>query len=336
MKVKVLTDPVIVISGDGLTYDGTEKKPAVTVKDGDAVLDASEYTVSYENNINAGTATVIITDVAGGAYNVSGRGTFSIGKAAVTVTADDKTAALNGTKPALTYSVSGLLGSDKLTAEPTLTCNANMGVLGQYEITASGADAGSNYAITYVKGTLTVSEVDKTSLRELVYAMRSKTQEDNSDTSWKQFRQALATAEAALANPSASPEEVAAAEAGLSAAAAGLQKVKPVSAPVIELSQTVFTYDGTEKMPGVTVKDGDTVLDVSEYTVSYENNVSAGTATVTIADKPGGDYIVSGTAAFEIRKATVTVTADDKTARIGGTMPELTCTSRAFTARMHW
>ena len=41
---------------------------------------ASEYRVSYADNINAGTATVTITDVAGGNYNVSGSTKFTIDK----------------------------------------------------------------------------------------------------------------------------------------------------------------------------------------------------------------------------------------------------------------
>lgn len=42
-------------------YDGSEKKPEVTIKDGKAVLEIGKYfDVSYENNIDAGTATVLI------------------------------------------------------------------------------------------------------------------------------------------------------------------------------------------------------------------------------------------------------------------------------------
>lgn len=51
----------VVLSQDSFTYDGTAKEPTVTVElDGD-VIDAENYTLSYENNINAGTASVIIT-----------------------------------------------------------------------------------------------------------------------------------------------------------------------------------------------------------------------------------------------------------------------------------
>lgn len=75
---------------------------------------------------------------------------------------------------------------------------------------------------------------------------------------------------------------------------------KTVSAPTITLSQTSYFYDGTAKKPTVTVKDGETVIPASEYTVGYENNTKVGKATVTITDKDGGNYIVSGSTTFEI------------------------------------
>ena len=76
---KEVTDPAIEVADAG-TYDGTEKKPSVVVKDGEKVIPDSEYSVSYADNINAGTATVTITDVAGGNYIVNGSTTFTINK----------------------------------------------------------------------------------------------------------------------------------------------------------------------------------------------------------------------------------------------------------------
>ena len=38
-------------------------------------------------------------------------------------------------------------------------------------------------------------------------------------------------------------------------------------------------------------------------TVSYKNNIKAGTATVTITDKAGGNYTVNGSKTFTITKA---------------------------------
>lgn len=75
---------------------------------------------------------------------------------------------------------------------------------------------------------------------------------------------------------------------------------KEVTEPVIECSGEPFRYDGTAKIPRVTVKDGDTVIPSDEYEVRYENNINAGTARIIITDKEGGNYIVNGTAFFEI------------------------------------
>ncbi len=86
---KKVTGPTIEVADAG-TYDGTEKKPSVVVKDGANVILASEYSVSYADNINAGTATVTITDVAGGNYNVSGSTTFTINKGAYNGTVEKK------------------------------------------------------------------------------------------------------------------------------------------------------------------------------------------------------------------------------------------------------
>lgn len=86
---KKVTDPTIEVADAG-TYDGKAKTPSVTVKDGGTVISSNEYSVSYENNTNAGTATVKITDVAGGNYDVSGSKTFTINKGAYNGTVEKK------------------------------------------------------------------------------------------------------------------------------------------------------------------------------------------------------------------------------------------------------
>ena len=75
-----------------------------------------------------------------------------------------------------------------------------------------------------------------------------------------------------------------------------------VLTPTITLEGTPCTYDGTEKEPTVSsVKVGETIIDPSEYTVSYNNNINVGsTATVTITDNEGGDYYVAGDITFTI------------------------------------
>lgn len=95
---KELTDPTIEIAS-GSVYDGNAKTPNVTVKDGENTIDPSEYTVSYDNNVNAGenTATVTITDNANGNYTVSGSAKFSIAKADSACTAPTPITALTYT-----------------------------------------------------------------------------------------------------------------------------------------------------------------------------------------------------------------------------------------------
>ena len=99
---------------------------------------------------------------------------------------------------------------------------------------------------------------------------------------------------------------------------------KTVSSPTITLSQTSYTYDGTAKEPTVTVKDGETTISPEEYTVGYSNNTNVGTATVTITDKEGGNYNVSGSTTFaiveagELAKFVYSINPDEITCTITG------------------
>ena len=70
----------------------------------------------------------------------------------------------------------------------------------------------------------------------------------------------------------------------------------------VSLSSTNYTYDGRAKEPTVTVKDGGVVLTFgTDYTVSYTNNTSAGTATVKVIGT--GDYKGEQSVTFTINKA---------------------------------
>ena len=73
--------PDIGLSFDSAVYTGEAIQPEVTVKDGDMVVPTGEYTVKYINNVNAGAATVVVTDKNGGNYMVNGSTTFIINKA---------------------------------------------------------------------------------------------------------------------------------------------------------------------------------------------------------------------------------------------------------------
>lgn len=155
-----------VYNGQAASYTGT---PVATAS-GEAV-EVSAYTYTWQNAegnvlsaapVNAGSYKLVIA-VAADDPNYVGSATvsFTISKATVTVTVDDKEAYVGSDMPELTYTVSGLASGESLAVNPTLTCNADMDKPGEYAITASGAavPATGNYneTITYVPGTLTVS-----------------------------------------------------------------------------------------------------------------------------------------------------------------------------------
>lgn len=77
---------------------------------------------------------------------------------------------------------------------------------------------------------------------------------------------------------------------------------KTIANPTIEVGSGGI-YDKTAKTPSVVVKDDGTTIPDSEYTVSYENNTNAGTATVKITNKENGNYTISCSSTFEIQKA---------------------------------
>ena len=94
--------------------------------------------------------------------------TLEIKAAELTVTAKDKNAYIGGKAPDLSkpelnkdYTVDGLIGKDHLTKEPILAYDPampDMTKIGEAaKIIANGADAGSNYSITYAAGKLILS-----------------------------------------------------------------------------------------------------------------------------------------------------------------------------------
>jgi len=61
-----IADCSISLSEESYTYDGEAKEPGVTVEySGTVLMEGTDYVVSYENNIEAGKATVVITGTGG-------------------------------------------------------------------------------------------------------------------------------------------------------------------------------------------------------------------------------------------------------------------------------
>ena len=97
------------------TYTGDALEPAVTLKDGDAVIPAGEYTAEYSNNTNAGVGQVTITNNDGGNYVIQGSTQdFTITKATAPAAETGSLTITNGLRTTYSLDLSALL--PKLTA----------------------------------------------------------------------------------------------------------------------------------------------------------------------------------------------------------------------------
>ena len=234
----------ITLSKTSYTYDGKAKKPTVTVVLGTkALVNGTDYTVAYKNNVKAGTATVTVTGK--GNYSGTVSKTFKI----VGKSISDATVKLS--KASYTY--------DGKAKKPTVTV-----VLGTKAL-VNGTDYTVAYKNNVKAGTATVTVTGKGNY---------------SGTVSKTFK------------------------------IVG----KSISNATVKLSKTTYTYDGKAKKPTVTVVLGTkTLVNGTDYTVAYKNNVKAGTATVTVTGK--GNYSGSLKANFKIKNRTA---SDIKKTRLAG------------------
>ena len=156
------------ISSAAITYDagpygytGKEWKPEVAVSFNDAALTAdTDYTVSYENNINAGTAKIIITGI-GDHFTGSTEKTFTINSAEISgctfAPIADVTYNTKAHTPEVTVAISGrTLEADK-DYDVAYTNNINAGTA-TVTVTGKGNFTGSaNTTFTIAKADLNLS-----------------------------------------------------------------------------------------------------------------------------------------------------------------------------------
>jgi hypothetical protein len=111
-----------------------------------------------------GTYPITLTGGADDNYEIELKdGSLIVGKAKVTITADNKQKVYGEANPNLTFTYSGLVNGDtKVTTEPSIATTATASSnVGTYPITLTGGED-QNYAITLVNGTLTIGKKDLT------------------------------------------------------------------------------------------------------------------------------------------------------------------------------
>ena len=146
-----------------MSYTGKALKPAVVVKDGEKTLvEGTDYTVSYSNNVNAGTATATITGI--GDYSGTVPASFTInptsGRLTFAASAIEKTYGDAAFTNQLTVEGDGSVSYSSVNPK-IATVDAETGEVtvlraGTILITATLSD-GANYSGTSASYTLTVS-----------------------------------------------------------------------------------------------------------------------------------------------------------------------------------
>ena len=294
-----------VLSAVSFNYDGSEKCPDVTITDGSKTLVKDvDYTVSYTKNIQIGTASAVIS----GRGNYSGNLTRSFrieeGKLAnCTVSLSGTSFTYTGT--AITPAVTVKDGSKTLVQDTdytvTYTSNTNAGM-------ATAAVKGINHYAGTVDKTFTIvpeaiAESDITlGSTVLTYTGNAKyptvTVTHNQTVLTKNTDYKLVFAD----NVNAGTASVSIIfQNNYSGTFIKTYTIvpRPVTSAKAVLSDTVFTYDGSEKEPDVTVTYGNMVLQQGkDYTLSYTDHLSAGTACVTIIGK--GNYSSSTDCTYTI------------------------------------
>lgn len=199
-----LSDYAINLSGEW-TYTGNEIKPEIVVKG----VDKSNYDISYSNNINVGTATVMVTGKNNAKGNVSA-----------------------------TY---------KIKARDISSCSIDVKAPEE-----SGNVIDKPFAHITYNGKELVENED--------YILSSTYNKDTGAWNVK--------------------------VSGIGNFTGSTQKTTRIPLDMVatmNIDKNSFVYDGTAKTPAITVKKGNTALKEGvDYTVTYRNNINAGTADLAV------------------------------------------------------
>jgi len=305
-----------------LTYDGNAKEPAPVVTYGDITLNAgTDYTVSYTDNTDAGTATLTITAGTNPNYAGTASKKFTIQKANVTVTNPTVKLGMVYNAEAMTLLNAGTVEGGEmqysLDGETWTSTVSTATDAGEYTVyykvvgdkNHKDIDAKSLIAtiakadlttMTLAETTFTYNKEEQTaavatvSAGTIPVAAENYTVSGNAQTNVGLYT-ATVTAKAEAKN--------------FKGSAQAQWSIVPADAKIFTMTidPESFVYNGEAQTPAVTVKDGDAVLTVDkDYTLAFENNVNAGTAKVTATGK--GNYKNTQEATYTIQKANSAVT----------------------------
>lgn len=294
------------------TYDGTEKKPIVTVMSGSKTLEENvDYVLDFAGADLVGAGIKSIYIVGQGLYTSDKVGVikYRINPAPITdISLDKKEFVYDGSekKPSVTVRC-----GEKILQEGTeysIQYPSNLASAGVKKITVTGKGnySGTKSAeyeivtttITNVKLSQSVYTYDgDTKKPEIVVQSGSKTLVEGTDYAiqWPSD----------LVN--AGTKKVAVTGVGKYSGMAEAEfSIKPASITSVSCEQNNVTYDGKQKRPHVAVKAGNaTLIEGKDYTVSYpEDVINVGIKQVSVAGI--GNYTGMRNISYEITPAPIT------------------------------
>ena len=346
-----------------ITYNGQEQEPEYIVKSGNTELTAgTDYTLSYSNNTNAGTATVTATGL-GNYAGATGSAEFTIAKAAVALTwsgADTRT--YDGKASNVTASVTNKIGNDDVTVTVTGGTAVNAGTYTAAVAGLAGAKAG-NYQLPE-EGLTQSYTINRAALTIASVAVEGKTYDGTTDAKVTSVTfNGLQNGEELVSGTDYTVAGVFdEADVGERTVTVTVTMRDTAKAKNYQLEKTTATATTTitpvQTTLELTAKDAvytgsaydakniskvSNVNDAPVYTYYADNNgekgakldgapVNAGTYWVEgyIAASGNNSAVTSDAVQFQITKAPLTATAENKSATYGDTAPAYTVRYAGF------
>ena len=307
----------VTIEGVDTIYDGKSHKIDVTIPDNAKIsfktdID-SEYSDENPKFKNVGNYVVYYKIEIDNNYEViENAATVIIEPKDVEVSVDNKEKVYSEDDPELTYTATGLVGLEKLEG---ITLSRELGEdVGVYSIKAAkDTSKDTNYNIELINGTLKINKKETSNptviiTNESIIYTGNKIEpsiivKDDNDSVIPDSEYTISysnnidagEAKITIANKDGGNYIV-------NGKTTFTIDPKVVNDPKIEFDQTEYKYTGSEIEPDITIRDDDTIIPANEYTLSYLDNIDAGTATVTIKNKDNSNYVFETTGKFEIVK----------------------------------
>lgn len=284
------------------SYTGYAVCPAVTVYVNSVLLrEGIDYTVSYTNNINMGTASVLITGI--GSYSGTKTVTFRITgpnlNSATIAAIPDQLYTGADIKPVVTVTLNNITLRQSMDYMVRYSNNRNIGTA-TVTVTGLGNYTGSKTTTFRIIGrdisNTTVSSIG--TQRYTGYEIRPTVTVKIGTVTLQQYVDYNLTYRDNI-NPGTASITIngIGSYGGSKTVTFKIAQVSLSSATVKVSNQT---YNGEEKTPAVTVRlNGETLTEDDDYMVEYRNNKKPGKATVVITGM--GDYSGTKKATFVIR-----------------------------------